>query len=84
MKDYFANAFGSGFEFAYMYPGFNKVQQAAGRLIRSDSDRGFILLLDERYGKPEYRSLFPDEWHPVEATTPKEVAERISEFFGDD
>jgi DNA excision repair protein ERCC-2 len=84
MKDYFANAFGSGFEFAYMYPGFNKVQQAAGRLIRSDSDRGFILLLDERYGKPEYRSLFPDEWHPVEATTSKEVAERISEFFGDD
>jgi Rad3-related DNA helicase len=67
-----------------MYPGFNKVQQAAGRLIRSDSDRGFILLLDERYGKPEYRSLFPDEWHPVEATTSKEVAERISEFFGDD
>jgi DNA excision repair protein ERCC-2 len=83
MKDYYATTFGSGFEFAYMYPGFNKVQQAAGRLIRSDSDRGFILLVDERYGKPEYRQVFPDEWHPIEASSPKEVAQRVREFFED-
>ncbi len=83
MKDYYATTFGSGFEFAYMYPGFNKVQQAAGRLIRSDSDRGFILLVDERYGKPEYRQVFPDEWHPIEAVSPREVAQRVREFFAD-
>ncbi len=81
MKDYFANALGSGFEFAYMYPGFNKVQQAAGRVIRTDTDRGFVLLVDERYGRPEYRMLFPDDWRPVEAPTPKEAGDRIAEFF---
>ena len=84
MKDYYANVFGSGFEFAYMYPGFNKVQQAAGRVIRSDSDRGFILLVDERYGREDYRTLFPAEWHPIEAPTSEEVAARIGEFFEED
>ncbi len=51
-----------GFKYAYLYPGINKVFQAAGRVIRTEKDRGVILLLDERFGRREYNELFPVEW----------------------
>ena len=57
-----------GFEFAYTYPGMNRVLQAAGRVIRSDEDRGVVLLIDRRFGQPRYRRLFPSSWHPVRST----------------
>ena len=62
LKDYFAKKGLDGFAYAYQYPGMNKVQQAAGRVIRTDDDRGVILLLDERFQKTEYKKLFPREW----------------------
>lgn len=52
----------NGFDYAYRFPGMNKVLQAGGRVIRTKEDRGVILLLDERFLKPEYLQLFPMEW----------------------
>lgn len=53
-----------GFDYAYVYPGMIKVLQAAGRCIRTDDDKGVILLLDNRYSQRRYQSLFPYEWYP--------------------
>jgi len=47
-----------------MYPGMNKVMQAAGRVIRSENDKGVILLIDDRFTNPSYLALFPNEWFP--------------------
>ncbi|QYR21912.1 ATP-dependent DNA helicase [Paenibacillus sp. sptzw28] len=62
MKDYFDAAGKNGFDYAYVYPGMNKVLQAGGRLIRSEQDRGSLLLIDDRYLQPHYRRLLPPEW----------------------
>lgn len=62
IKDYFTHNLGEGYEYAYVYPGMNKVLQAAGRVIRSPQDKGAILLIDDRYGTSKYKSLFPNEW----------------------
>lgn len=56
------NSAGEGFEIAYRYPGFNRVMQAAGRVIRTEHDRGIVLLIDARFTQPGYRCLFPEEW----------------------
>lgn len=65
MKQYFQEKFGEGFAFAYRFPGWEKVLQAAGRVIRNEDDTGFVLLMDERYDKPDYHMLFPEHWRPV-------------------
>ena len=65
MREYYHNEAASGFSYAYTYPGLNKVLQAAGRLIRSESDRGALLLVDSRFSSPEYLNLLPQEWHPI-------------------
>ncbi|MBM7622220.1 Rad3-related DNA helicase [Bacillus tianshenii] len=62
MKQHFQDLGYNGFDFAYVYPGMNKIQQAGGRLIRSEMDTGFILLIDDRYYTPKYRSILPPEW----------------------
>ena len=62
LKEYFDRKGMDGFAYAYLYPGMNKVQQAAGRVIRTDEDRGVILLLDERFAGSTYKKLFPREW----------------------
>ncbi len=84
MMDYYSSILGNGFNFAYRYPGFNKILQAAGRVIRSESDRGFILLLDERYETPDYQSLFPEEWRPVLLKNKNQIRQVLREFWGDD
>lgn len=82
MMDYYSSIHGNGFNFAYRYPGFNKILQAAGRVIRSENDRGFILLLDERYETPEYRILFPEEWEPVTLKNKNQIKKSLLDFFG--
>lgn len=62
IRDYFNFHNGLGFEYAYMYPGMNKVLQAAGRVIRSEKDRGALLLIDKRFTSPRYLRLFPRQW----------------------
>jgi len=77
MRQYFQDKFGEGFAFAYRFPGWEKVLQAAGRVIRNEEDTGFVLLMDERYEKPEYHMLFPEHWHPVTVDNPDDFAEEI-------
>ncbi|MBR5583522.1 MAG: ATP-dependent DNA helicase, partial [Lachnospiraceae bacterium] len=62
LKQYFDAKGLGGFDYAYLYPGMNKVLQSAVRVIRTATDRGCVLLLDERFEKNEYKKLFPREW----------------------
>ncbi|NJN94419.1 MAG: hypothetical protein HC875_10165 [Anaerolineales bacterium] len=62
LKTYFTENDHNGFAYAYQYPGLNRVMQAAGRVIRTEQDRGVILLIDERLTQSRYTSLFPGEW----------------------
>ncbi|WP_188456289.1 ATP-dependent DNA helicase [Virgibacillus oceani] len=66
IKDYFTSVGQNGFDYAYVYPGMNKVLQAGGRLIRSDSDQGTIVLIDDRFLQPKYQALLPEEWRHFE------------------
>ena len=61
-SDYYARNRGRGFEYAYLYPGMQKVSQALGRVIRGETDRGRALLLDTRYAEPAWRELLPAWW----------------------
>lgn len=80
-KFYFDEKNDKGFEYAYLYPGMNKVMQSAGRVIRTVTDVGMILLLDERFTKRQYNSLFPREWFPYENVTLNTVKTKAEEFF---
>jgi Rad3-related DNA helicase len=62
MMEHFKKKNGLGYEYAYMYPGMNKVLQAAGRVIRSENDKGVVLLIDERFSNYYYKKLFPAHW----------------------
>lgn len=60
--DHYQKKFGKGWEYGYTYPAFNKTLQSAGRCIRTETDKGVIVFIDERYAWPNYRSCFPKEW----------------------
>ncbi len=70
-----------GFTYAYRYPGMNKVLQAAGRVIRTDTDEGIILLLDDRFLYGEYRQLFPREWADCHVTNYEKLPELLGDFW---
>ncbi|NLX76740.1 MAG: ATP-dependent DNA helicase [Clostridiaceae bacterium] len=83
IKRYYHKKNGKGFDFAYTFPGLNKVQQAAGRVIRSEHDRGFVILIDDRFTTPRYREIMPSEWFPL--ITPKlgnNLADGLRDFWG--
>lgn len=69
LRDYFDAKEGKGFAYAYTYPGMIKVLQAAGRLIRTEEDRGIVLLLDDRFLEKELQAAFPKEWQSVHTCT---------------
>ena len=71
----------AGFDVAYRHPGMHKVLQAAGRLIRSQGDRGVLLLCDERFSQSAYRSLLPPHYHPLPLNTLEEIPGRLQEFW---
>jgi Rad3-related DNA helicase len=82
MRDYFENRYENGFEYAYTYPGMNNVLQAAGRVIRREDDKGIVVLIDDRYAEPKYRSLFPKHWsHMLYAGDAASLAEIIRRFW---
>jgi DNA excision repair protein ERCC-2 len=62
LRQWYQQCFGAGFEYAYLYPGMQKVDQALGRVIRGSGDRGRALLIDRRYRQPRYRELLPPWW----------------------
>jgi len=70
-----------GFEYAYLYPGINRVLQAAGRVIRTEKDRGVVLLIDQRYARYQYKSLLREEWDPVWVHNPEQLVVRLWEFW---
>ena len=71
-----------GYEYAYIYPGMNKVMQAVGRLIRSETDKGVALLIDERYMTRDYQNLFRNEWKDYEVVLNHEdVVNSLQKFF---
>jgi Rad3-related DNA helicase len=81
IRDYFDNKNGMGYEYAYMYPGMNKVLQAAGRVIRCESDTGAVLLIDERYSHKNYLKLFPKHWHSYRNVKNSESLEKTLASF---
>ncbi|MCP1101273.1 DNA excision repair protein ERCC-2 [Aequitasia blattaphilus] len=81
LKEYFDKKGENGFNYAYLYPGMNKVLQSAGRVIRTEKDRGIILLLDERFKRNEYRAIFPREWEKIELCTISNIKREICEFW---
>ena len=83
LKHYYDIRRMDGFAYAYLYPGMNKVMQSAGRVIRTEEDRGVILLLDERFGQAQYRNIFPREWAGFETCTVRNVAARLEDFWKD-
>ncbi|WP_309475374.1 helicase C-terminal domain-containing protein, partial [Pseudomonas sp. GW456-L14] len=62
MKQRMAAIFGAGYDYTYLYPGLQKVVQAAGRVIRSQQDRGVVMLIDDRFAEPRVRQLLPGWW----------------------
>lgn len=81
LKNYFDGAGDNGFDYAYRYPGMNKVLQAAGRVIRTAEDVGVIALLDERFLNWSYRKMFPREWDEFETVTADRIAKRVERFW---
>jgi len=70
-----------GFNYSYLYPGMNRVFQAAGRVIRSEEDRGAILLVDTRYSLPQYASLFPSDWQVRFIQNEKQMGHILDMFW---
>ncbi|MNU01901.1 hypothetical protein D3C72_2454350 [compost metagenome] len=54
--------FGSGYDYTYLFPGVQKVVQAAGRVIRTQQDQGVVMLIDDRFGEPKVQQLLPRWW----------------------
>ena len=65
IRDYYENKSENGYDYAYTYPGMNGVLQAAGRVIRRDTDRGAVVLIDDRYATEKYRALMPPHWEGI-------------------
>ena len=81
LKSFFDARGGHGFDYVYRFPGMNKVQQAAGRVIRTLTDVGVIALLDERFLQWENRKLFPREWEDYQSCTLESVDRLLSDFW---
>lgn len=83
LKNYYDKRCGEGFDYAFRYPGMNKVLQAAGRVIRTMEDKGVIVLLDERFLQREYLRMFPREWENYETVTVENVQAKVKKFWSD-
>jgi DNA excision repair protein ERCC-2 len=85
IKEHFGEGSKEGFLYAYVYPGMNKVLQAAGRVIRTEKDRGVVVLMDNRYGENQYRRIMPSEWKDIKRINipKKDVGNVFSKFWND-
>ena len=81
LKGYFDGRGENGFDYAYRYPGMNKVLQAAGRVIRTSDDVGVVVLMDDRFCTDAYRRLFPAEWAGSRVTNSQEIGDKIAKFW---
>lgn len=71
----------SGFEYAYQYPGINRVLQAAGRVIRTETDRGIVLLIDDRFRWSSYRKLLPSNWQMESVRRGERMRDKLERFW---
>lgn len=83
LKAYFDGRGENGFDYAYRYPGMNKVLQAAGRVIRTADDVGVVVLMDERFCTGAYRRLFPTQWSSGRVTDSREIGDKIAGFWNE-
>lgn len=81
LRNHYQSKFGQGFDYAYRYPGMNKVLQSAGRVIRREEDRGVIVLLDERFLQKEYEPLFPREWEGRISCNMSSLEKYLADFW---
>ena len=81
LKNYFDEHNKNGFNYAYRYPGMNKVEQAAGRVIRTSEDYGVIILMDDRFLNWDYKGLFPREWSDYKVIDCESVGEDVKHFW---
>ncbi len=83
LMNYFNDAGNNGFDYAYRYPGMNKVLQAAGRVIRTVEDVGIVALIDDRFLENSYQKMFPREWEQYEVVEVESVAKRVEKFWNE-
>lgn len=83
LKNYFDSQGDNGFDYAYRFPGMNKVLQAAGRVIRTVEDVGIVALLDERFLTVSYLKMFPREWSEYERVSLEQVEGRVDRFWNE-
>jgi len=81
VREHYDDQNGCGFDFAYRFPGMNKVLQAAGRVIRSDEDRGVVVLIDDRFSSRQYTALFPEHWQHFRTIRTAEGLDETLETF---
>jgi len=82
IKEYFEREMQSGYAYAYQYPGFNRVLQATGRVIRTDTDQGVIVLIDERFTHSHYRQLYPSHWRGYQVVkNTQEIKDKLLHFW---
>jgi DNA excision repair protein ERCC-2 len=84
MRQFYEEHYGKGFEFAYLYPGMNRVIQSVGRLIRSESDRGVAVLVCQRFAQAQYSTLFPPDWSEsmADGRAGYNLANELADFWG--
>ncbi len=81
IEQHYADQQLNGFDYAGRYPGLTRVLQTAGRVIRSERDRGVVILIDARFDQAFYRSLFPQHWQINNCTNLSEVKRQLGEFW---
>lgn len=83
LKNYFNERGKNGYDYAYRYPGMNKVLQSAGRVIRTAQDIGVVALLDERFLELQYRRMFPREWSQFETVNIDNISKKVEKFWNE-
>lgn len=81
MREIYDDAMEGGYDVAYVYPGIRRVLQAAGRVIRTENDRGVVLLLDMRYKQEKYRALMPEHWQVCDVKNLSGLTEKLKTFW---
>jgi Rad3-related DNA helicase len=81
LRELYDDGMEGGYDAAYTYPGFRRVLQAAGRVIRTETDRGVVLLLDARYGSEKYLNLMPPHWNLRKFTSMSKLNAALKAFW---
>ena len=86
LREYYETNYGTGFHYAYIYPAMAKVVQAAGRVIRTETDKGLIVLMDKRFLAAEYADTLPSDWfdESINELVSKQISADIDEFWQND